>query len=194
MNGNGKDRASRARRRRADQNKAGETQRSEHGRNQGVPDNVWFVGSGGLLFGKMYAPAEIIVPVVDANPTEVENAAADGWAAGELNGVTFPTGGDEHYLTVPVAGRWAVLWDMSAHTNAGGRTEVHGGVMIDGVAQRDDGESLRTVTNTLDTGAFGSDTVVDVAAGAEFSLWVVNNLSNDIHAVHANMFIQQIAG
>lgn len=188
------DRASRARRRKADQNKAGETLRSERGRNQGSPDNLWWVGNGGLLFGKMYAPSEIIVPVSDANPTEVEDASEDGWAVGEVNGVTFPTGGTEHYLTVPVAGRWAVLWDMSAHTNVGGRTEVHGGVMVDGVAQRDDGESHRTVTNTQDTGAFGSDVVVDVAAGAQISLWIINNLSNDMHIVHANMFIQQIAG
>ena len=188
------DRASRARNRKADQNKAGETLRSERGRNQGIPDKMWFVGDGGMLFGKMYAPAEIIVPIVDANPTEVENAAADGWTAGQVNGVTFPTGGDEHFLPVPVAGRWLVVWDMSAHTAIGGKTEVHAGIMVDGVAQRDDGETHRTVSNTLDSGAFGSSTVVDVAAGAEISLWVINDLGNEMHVEHANMYIEQKAG
>lgn len=160
-----------------------------------ITGDTWWTGDGGLVMGNMYAPAEIVVPIADANPKEVEDAGEDGWAAGELNEVTFPTGGTEHYLTVPKAGRYFVSWTISAHTDAGGKTELHGGIMIDSTAQRDDGEVHRTVANTLDTGAFSSVSVVDCPNGTEeISLWVINDLSNDVHVVHANMFICLVAG
>ena len=157
--------------------------------------DLLFRGLGGLHFGVMYAGAEIIVPVSDANPTEVEDASEDGWTAGQLNGVTFPTGGTEHYLSVTEPGRYLALWDMAAHTAAGGKTEVHGGFSIDGTPQRDDGETHRTVSNTTDTGAFGNNTILDCPNGTEqISLWIINDLSNDLHVEHANVLIVLIGG
>ena len=45
------------------------------------------------------------------------------------------------------------------------------------------GENHRTVTNTLDSGAFGSNAILDLAVDDEVSLWVINDLSNDLISI-----------
>lgn len=162
-----------------------------------IEGDVTFVGTAGLIFGSMFIPdTDITVTIGNANPTEVSHlATGDGWSAGELNGVTFPTGGTEHYLTIPVAGKYEINWNMSVHTDVGGKTQVHGGIMVNGVATRNNGESHRTVSNTQDSGAFSGVCIGDFPNGTEqISLWVINDLGNDLHVEHGTMTIKQIGG
>ncbi len=153
-----------------------------------VPSDV------GLVFGSMFIPGvDIIVAIGDANPTEIENATADGWAAGELNEVTFPTGGDEHYLTITVPGRYECIWNISFHADVGGAQAGHGGIMIDGVAIRNNGEAHRDVANANDDGNMAAPCIADLPNGTEqISLWIANSASNDMHIVHSTLTIKLI--
>ncbi len=161
----------------------------------GDGDTYWVGDSSGLLFGSMYAAAEIIVPIAAANPVEVENAAQDGWTAGELNGVTFPGGGTEHYLTITKPGRYEILWSMSIHIIVGAGSSIHGGVMIDNVAVRDNGEAHRDIANVNDTGDMGSPCIIDLPNGnEEISLWLINDNSNNVHVFHTTVTVKQIGG
>lgn len=156
--------------------------------------------SFGNVFGYMYVPGvDIVVDITDANPTEVfddgSTSAGDGWSAGELNQVTFPTGGTEHYLTVTKAGLYSVEWDLSFQMAApGANVEVHGGIMIDGVALRNKGEGHRTVANNTDTGNMGANAIIDCPNGnEEISLWVLNaDNNNDITVEHGNVKLDLI--
>ena len=161
-----------------------------------LPTDTYFVGTGGLVFGSMYADAEIIAPTGDANPHEAKEAGGDGWVAGDLNKVTFPTGGTEHYLTVPVPGVYEVFWSMALHIAAGAGSEIHAGIMVDDVAiVTGNGEDHRSVANLNDSGSIGSPGTVDCPNGTEeISLWVSNDNSNDVHIEHATLFIKQIGG
>lgn len=164
--------------------------------------NTWWVGGAGLVFGHMYIPGvDIVVSITDANPTEVKDdgttSADDGWSAGELNLVTFPGGGTEHYLTVTKAGKYEVNWDMSiSMATPAANIEMHGGVMIDGTAARDKGEAHRTIANNTDTGNMGGNLVIDCPNGTEeISLWVLNaDNNNNITVQHGNMNIKLIGG
>ena len=146
----------------------------------------------------MFVPSvDIVVPISDANPTEVNDGTAtfDGWSAGELNGVTFPTGGTEHYITVPRAGKYEVVWSLSGHTGSGGGTTMHAGIMIDDAALRNCGEAHRNVTTSGDNGSFGSPCFIDCPNGTEeISLWIIIDNSEDFHVVHGTMVIKQIGG
>lgn len=161
----------------------------------GGGDLEFEAATSGLIFGAMFIPGtDIVVVIGDANPTEVENAGEDGWSAGELNGVTFPTGGTEHYLTVPKAGKYEITWNMSFHNDAG-VDEVHGGVMIDDAAIRDNGEAHRSVKNANDSGDIGASCIADLTSGdEEISLWILSTGSNNVHVEHATVTIKQIGG
>lgn len=162
-------------------------------------DTHW-VGSAGLIFGAMFIPGvDIIVPINSADPCEIKDDGTtsldDGWEAGELNEATFPTGGTEHYLTVPTAGKYEVVWSMSGHTGAGGATGVHVGIMIDGVAKRNRGEGHRDVSNSNDDGNIASSCIVDCPNGTEeISLWVAVDNGNEFHAEHGTVVIKLIGG
>lgn len=156
----------------------------------------WWVGGGGLIFGSMCVPGvDIVVSTGDANPHEVKNATDDGWAVGELNLVTFPTGGTEHYLTVPKVGRYEVIWDLSGHTGSGGGTTIHGGVMVDGAAISNEGEAHGSVTNSNVVVNISSVNIVDCPDGTEqISLYVAVTNSTDFHVEHGNVKIMLIGG
>lgn len=155
---------------------------------------------GGLIFGTMYIPGVDIIVTGSATPVEVKDdgttAVNDGWAGGDVNQVTFPTtAGSKHYLPVTVAGKYEVIWSMSAHTGSGGATTMHGGIMIDGVAQRNNGEGHRNVSNSNDDGNTGSPGTVDCPNGTEqISLWILSENAADIHVEHGTMTIKQIGG
>lgn len=167
-----------------------------------TPEGVWspvhrFQMDGkveGSPFGSMYIPGvDIVVIIGSANPVEVEDASQDGWAAGELNLITFPTGGNEHYLTITVAGKYEIDWNMSFHTDIGGGAAVHGGVMVGGVAIRDNGEAHRDVSNSNDDGNMGAPCIADLPNGnEEISLWVSNDQSQTVHVEHATVTVKQI--
>lgn len=163
----------------------------------------WWVGGGGLIFGHMYVDGTqaIVVAITQNVPAEVEDdgttSAEDGWLAGELNLVTFPAGGTEHYLTVPKAGMYRVTWDMSFSMAAPGATvEIHGGVMVDDTAVRAKGEAHRTIPNTTASGNMGGTMVIDATAGTEeVSLWILNSTNNnDITVEHGNVYLELVGG
>lgn len=162
--------------------------------------NTFWRGTSGLIYGTMFIPGvDIVVDIGGADPCEIfddgTTSADDGWSAGELNEVTFPTGGTEHYLTVPLAGKYEVVWSLSGHTGAGGATGLHAGVMIDNVALRDCGEAHRDVSNSNDDGNMASACIIDCPNGTEeISLWVTVDNSNDFHAEHGTMVIKLIGG
>lgn len=164
----------------------------------GKAGNVVFKGGAGLQFGHMYVAADITVVIGDVNPTEVKNAAADGWTVGELNEVTFPGGGDEHYLIVPEVGRYKVEWSLSCHTAQAGGTAVHGGVMVANAAIRNAGEAHGTVSNTTSTIDLSGCTIVDIRSLAgvspQISLWIADGNSANIVVEHGNMVVTQIGG
>jgi hypothetical protein len=159
-----------------------------------------FEGHAGLGFGSMYIPGiDLVVSIGDANPTEVKDDGTtslnDGWKPGALNDVTFPSGGDEHYLIVDKIGVYSGNWEMSAHTATGGASVLHGGIMIDDVAQRNDGEGHTHVSNSNDDQSFGGPVMIRCPNGnEEISLWVSDDNSRDIHIEHANLTIMLVAG
>jgi len=159
-------------------------------------DDAVFVGdSVGLPYGDMYTNATIAVTISDNNPTEVFDATSDGFTAGELHRVTFPTGGDEHYLSVDVAGRYLITWSNSfAQNSPSSAIEVEGGVMVGGVAQNP-GRAHRTVANSTDKGNMGGVCILDLAANAQVSLFITNETNTtNIDVEHANLTLVHIGG
>lgn len=143
-----------------------------------------------IIHGSMYIllADAFVVSIGGVNPTEIASGA-DSWVVGQLESVTFT----DHHLDIITSGKYEILWSVSVHTDAGGKTEVHSGIMIDGVAIRDNGESHRTVSNTNDTGSMCGVAIIDLPNGnEEISLWTSNDLSNDIHVNHANVTIKSL--
>lgn len=166
-----------------------------------------FVGTAGLIFGQMYIPSEggndIVVDVDGGiNPVEIKDdgttSVDDGWIAGDLNEVTFPAGGTEHYLTVPKIGKYTVIWSLSGHTALGGGTTIHGGIMVNNAAIRNNGEDHATISNSTDVLALSSVGTVDITdltgTNAQISLWVSDGNSQNVTIEHGNMFVTQIGG
>lgn len=166
-----------------------------------------FVGTAGLIFGQMYIPSEggndVVVDVDGGiNPVEIKDdgttSVDDGWIAGDLNEVTFPAGGTEHYLTVPKIGKYTVIWSLSGHTALGGGTTIHGGIMVNNAAIRNNGEDHATISNSTDVLALSSVGTVDITdltgTNAQISLWVSDGNSQNVTIEHGNMFVTQIGG
>jgi hypothetical protein len=154
-------------------------------------------GDGGLLVGSMFIPGvDIEVSTGDANPHEISHiATGDGWQASALNEITFPTGGDEHYLTVSEIGLYKCDHSISAHTAGGGATAIHSGIMVDNVAQRNDGEGHTHVSNFNDDQHLGSPALVNCPNGDEqISLWISADNSQDVHIEHGTLMVMMIAG
>ncbi len=164
----------------------------------GLTGDVTFVGGAGLLFGHMYVElASPITVAITVNViAEVENAAQDGWVAGELNEVTFPGGGTEHYLTISEPGRYEINWDMSIMTTVGSGGEIHGGIMVDSVAVRNQGEAHRTISAANDSGSISGHAILDLPKGTdEISLWLLNTSNNnDVVVDHGNLVVIHIGG
>lgn len=159
-----------------------------------------FVGSAGALFGQMSIPGvDIEVTTGDANPHEVSHlGTGDGWAVGELNEVTFGASGFEHLLKATAIGRWKIIWQMSAHTDSGGGTSIHGGVRVNGAFLRDCGEGHTHVGNFNDDQQLSGVCVVDITSLAggndEISLWIQSDNNQDVHVEHGDMYIEQVGG
>lgn len=155
--------------------------------------DTWWVGGGGLIFGHMYVvgASTITVAITQNVLTEVEDASEDGWNAGELNLITFPTGGTEHYLTVTKPGKYKIDWDMSISTTIASGGEIHGGIMINGTAVRDKGEGHRTIGAANDSGSINGHAILDLTAGTEeISLWLQNTTNNnDVVVGHGNVTV-----
>lgn len=166
--------------------------------------NTWWIGAGtGLPYGHMYVDGtqSIIVALTLNTPTEIEDdgttSAEDGWLAGDLNLITFPTGGTEHYITVTKAGVYSINWNISFKMVTGAaNTQIHMGLAVDGTAIRDKCEAHRTISNNIDTGNAAGSCLVDLPNGnEELSIWMENTTnSNDAEVVHGSLVAVQVGG
>ena len=78
---------------------------------------------------------------------------------------------------------------------AGAGTEIHGGIMIDSTAVRDNGEGHAHVFNANDNINICGIGVIDCPNGnEEISLWIANDQNQKTVVEHGNMYIQLIAG
>ena len=160
-----------------------------------------FAGTAGLIFGHMDVPAAAVITVDTSgtlNPVEIKDdgtvSADDGWETGELNGTTFAVS-DLHYITVTITGKYKVIWSVSPATAAGAGTEIHGGIVVDDVAIRDNGEGHAHVFNANDNINICGVGVIDCPNGyEEISLWIANDQNQKTVVEHGNMYIQLIAG
>ena len=158
-------------------------------------DTFWEGVGTGLVYGHMAIPGtDIVVSIDDTDPNEVLNASSDGWASIYENETTFAVS-DLHYITVTIAGTYEVPWNMAGHIDFGAQSAIHGGVMIDGVAVRNNGEDHTDVLNQNDSKAIGATATIDCPNGTEeISLWISNSNSADVHIEHGDMVIKLIGG
>ncbi len=160
------------------------------------PDaDMTFVGSGsGLPYGNMFIPSGgiTVTIAVAATPTEVDDGSSPTWTGGQTNNATF----SDHNLSVGKTGRYSISWSMSvALSTVGGNIEIHGGIMIDSVATRDDGEGHRTITGANQSGHISGMTIQNLTVNQEISLWISNATNtNNITVDHGNVVITLIGG
>ena len=136
---------------------------------------------------------DVIAEVYDDGTT----SEFDGWLAGDLNLITFPTGGTEHYLTVTKPGFYRIQWSLSFNTaNPGANVEIHGGIAVDGTAIRDKAEAHRTIANNSDTGNMSGTAMIDCPNGTEeISLWLLNTTNDaDVTVEHGNVSMVMVGG
>lgn len=154
-----------------------------------VAGDVTYTGGGGIMFGHMYMDGDFTTTIGNADPTEVDT----GLVAGNLHRISFP---DDHYLTVPVDGHYAIAWNMSfSLTSAAGQPQIHAGVMIDGVGLDEDGEGHRSILTANDVGSMGANTILDLSANEQISIFV-QNLTNttDVVVGHLNVTLWMMGG
>ncbi len=155
-------------------------------------DLIYNSEGSGIPYGGMHIQLAdgFIVSISGTAPVEVFDAS-NAWITGQLNLLTFTN----HHVDITKPGRYQIIWSTSIHTDTGGTTEVHTGIMVNGVAIRDDGEAHRSVLNTQDTGALCGNSIIDLPNGTEeISLWVSNDQSNDLHINHATVSVIMVGG
>ncbi len=167
-------------------------------------DTFWVGAGTGLPYGHMYVDGTqaIRVALTLNTPTEVEDdgttSAEDGWLAGDLNLITFPTGGTEHHITITKAGVYLINWNISFTMVTGAaNTQIHGGLTVDSTTFiRDKCEGHRTISNNTDTGHMSGSCIVDLPNGnEELSLWMENTTnSNDADVSHGSLVAVQVGG
>ena len=163
-----------------------------------------FKGSAGVPFGHMYVDGTqaIRVALTLNTPAEVKDdgttSAEDGWLSGDLNLMTFPTGGTEHYITITKPGVYHITWNLSFKMVTGAaNTQIHAGLAIDSTTfRRDKCEAHRTISNNTDTGNMGGTCMIDLPNGnEELSLWMENTTnSNDSDVVHGSLTAVMVGG
>ncbi|KKN24781.1 hypothetical protein LCGC14_0891450 [marine sediment metagenome] len=166
-------------------------------------DTFWTGDGTGLPYACMYVDGTqaiivalstgVIAEVKDDDTTSLD----DGWLAGDLNLITFPTGGDEHYLSVTKAGFYRIQWSLSFNTaNPGANVEIHGGIAVDGTAIRNKAEAHRTIANNSDTGNMSGTAMIEAPNGTEqISVWLLNTTNNaDVTVEHGNVSMVMVGG
>ncbi len=166
-------------------------------------DTFWVGDGSGLPYACMYVDGTqaivvalstgVIAEVKDDGTTDVN----DGWLAGDLHLITFPTGGDEHYLSVTKAGFYRVQWSLSFNTaNPGANVEIHGGIAVDGTPIRNKAEAHRTIANNSDTGNMSGTAMIECPNGTEqISVWLLNSTNNaDVTVEHGNVSMVIVGG
>jgi len=155
----------------------------------GISGDVTYKGGGGIAFGHMYMDGDFTTTIGDASQTEVDT----GLVTGNVHMITFP---DDHYLTVPVDGHYVVSWNMSFNlANAAGQPEIHGGIMVNGTGMDEDGEGHRSILTANDVGSMGSNTILDLSANDQVSIFVQNQTNTqDIIVGHLNVTLWMSGG
>ncbi len=167
-------------------------------------DTYWTGDGTGLPYGHMYVDGTqaIRVALTLNTPTEIEDdgttSAEDGWLAGDLNLITFPTGGTEHHITITKPGEYSINWNISFKMVTGAaNTQIHGGLTVDSTTFiRDKCEGHRTISNNTDTGNMSGSCLIDLPNGnEELSLWMENTTnSNDADVVHGSLVAFMVGG
>ncbi len=170
-------------------------------------DTYWTGDSTGLPYGHMYVDGTQVIRVALTmnTPTEVEGdgtggtaTAEDGWLAGDLNLMTFPTGGTEHHVTITKPGVYHITWNLSFKMVTGAaNTQIHAGLTIDSTTfRRDRCEAHRTISNNSDTGNMSGSCMIDLPNGnEELSLWMENTTnSNDADVSHGSLTVIMVGG
>ncbi len=166
-------------------------------------DTFWVGPGTGLPYGHMYVDGtqSIIVALTLNTPAEVEDdgttSAEDGWLSGDLNLVTFPTGGTEHYLTITKSGIYHITWNLSFKMVTGAaNTQIHAGLAVDSTTfVRNRCEAHRTISNNSDIGNMGGTCMRDLPTGSQISLWMENTTnSNDADVVHGSLTAVMVGG
>ncbi len=169
-------------------------------------DTFWTGSGTGLPYGHMYVDGTQVIRValtvstvaeVKGDGTGGTAAAEDGWLTGDLNQMTFPTGGTEHYITITKRGVYHINWNLSFKMVSGAaNTQMHGGLAVDGTAIRNKCEAHRTISNNTDTGNMAGSCIVDLPNGnEELSVWLLNSTnSNDADVSHGSLVSVMVGG
>ena len=169
-------------------------------------DTFWTGSGTGLPYGHMYVDGTQVIRValtvstiaeVKGDGTGGTAAAEDGWLTGDLNLMTFPTGGTEHYITITKRGVYHINWNLSFKMVSGAaNTQMHGGLAVDGTAIRNKCEAHRTISNNTDTGNMAGSCIVDLPNGnEELSVWLLNSTnSNDADVSHGSLVSVMVGG
>ena len=166
-------------------------------------DTFWTGAGTGIPYGHMYVDGtqSIIVALTLNTPTEVEDdgttSAEDGWLAGDLNLITFPTGGTEHYLTIGKSGIYHITWNLSFKMVTGAaNTQIHAGLAVNTTTfVRNRCEAHRTISNNSDIGNMGGTCMRELIDGSQISLWMENTTnSNDADIVHGSLTALMVGG
>lgn len=144
-----------------------------------------------IASGSMFADGGFTVVTGVATPVEVKDAGGDGFTPSRLNLITFPTGGTEHFLTITRPGNYNIFWDMAASKASGAQNELHGGIMINDIAIRENGEGHRTIMNNNDIGSLSGLAKLSLPLNAQVSLWLLSSTSVNIPIDHANVIVDQ---
>lgn len=151
-------------------------------------DSYWEGDGSGVPYGCMhgYNMAEVVaVGVVD---TWYELTA--GLVSVEANLMTFQ---NNHELEVTKAGRYVVNWSASIQTT-GANDEIEGAIAINNTADTTTAAHVTMVKSNAAM-ALGGGSVIDLAAGDDISIAVLNHTTNrDIKVEHVTVTVTMVGG
>lgn len=136
-------------------------------------------------FGSMTNDASTVVDILGPNQwAEIES----GWVVGLLSEFTF---GGSHYLVVPSNGKY--LCNLATTMETGNNLTIGTAVMVNGVAQPA-GHGHTTTAGAADAISGVQNVILDLTAGQQISVGVVNHSSSDdITIPHASLTIVKLA-
>lgn len=136
-------------------------------------------------FGSMTNDASTVVDILGPNEwAEIES----GWVVGLLSEFTF---GGSHYLVVPSNGKY--LCNLATTMETGNNLTIGTAVMVNGVAQPA-GHGHTTTAGAADAISGVQNVILDLTAGQQISVGVVNHSSSDdITIPHASLTILKLA-
>jgi len=150
--------------------------------------SAYFANGGGLPSGNMYSNTSTTITVASSGTWyEVDTGATD-FTAGQLTGVTH----SDHYLVVPVAGKYVISARGSAKSGAAG-DEMAISVMVNGTAQ-ESCHGHTTAGSATTTENLGCETILSLAANDQISLAVQNHTAaRNITLGHMSLVLHHVA-